>query len=284
MRINPDVTIIGSGPAGLSAAINCAAEGLKVLIVEKSRTGGQAYWSNRIENVLGFPSGITGAALAKLGKRQASKFGVQFTKNECIGIQKTDTCILTLKDGHKVNCKAIIIACGLQFRPFHDLTQPNPKEIRRYRGKRIAIIGAGNSAAQAAEAFVENKASVSLFSRSNIVESMSAYLYNRLSERIQSFVNPHIHVEKREKGYSINGEPFDDAFAFIGSIPSNSFGLLTNKDGYICTDANFKTSIDGVFAIGDCRANSVKRVSVALGEGAEVTPQVFCYVKGGKSC
>lgn len=277
--MKPDVTIIGAGPAGLSAAINCASEGLRTVILERARIGGQAFWSNSIEN-FAFSMSLNGKQLAQLGKRQASKFGAQFISASVENIIRGEHGMLALKTSKGLlTSKAVIIACGVKLQSLGNVQPADPYTIQRYCGKRIAIIGGGNSAGQAAEAFLNCGSHVTIFSRKSIRLTMSEYLVSRLTGKVNIIIAPNMETLKSKTQCLVNGQTFDAAFAFIGAKPENAFPIINRDDkGFILTNSNLETNIEGIYSIGDIRSGSTKRVASAVGEGSIVTPKVWDYV------
>jgi thioredoxin reductase (NADPH) len=276
--MKPDVTIIGAGPAGLSAAINCASEGLQTVILERARIGGQAFWSNSIEN-FAFSLSLNGKQLAQLGKRQATKFGAQFISAEVSNILKGENGLAVQTSKGLLTSKAIIIACGVKLQSLGRIEPADPYTIQRYCGKRIAIIGGGNSAGQAAEAFLSCGSQVTLFARRPIRHSMSEYLVKRL-KNVPVIVANDMQTLKAKTHCVVNGQTFDAAFAFIGAKPNaEAFSILhRDNEGYILTNTEYQTNVNGIFAIGDIRSGSVKRIASAVGEGSAVTPKVWSLI------
>lgn len=293
-----DVAIIGGGPAGLSAAIGAAAEGLEVAVLV-SEIGGQAGTSSRIENYMGFPGGISGPALASRARRQALKFGATLIPCRVVEVDFVDDCfhILTAS-GSIIRARSVIVASGAQYRRLDPSTDferfegkgvhyaCTPSEVRRKcRCDDVVVIGGGNSAGQAAM-FLSGKARhVHLLVRKDSLrETMSVYLLDRIER------SPNITVHYGCETDSIGGRdevetvtfrnresgaktilPVSDVYVMIGATPNCGFihGLCdVDAHGFIKTDDYFQTSHPRLYAVGDVRAGSVKRVANAAGEGA----------------
>jgi thioredoxin reductase (NADPH) len=283
-----DLAIAGGGPAGLAAAISAASEGLNVRLIDPDTFGGQARWSTAIENVPGFPDGITGQEYANRSLKQARKFGVAtlLDRVDTFCPLRDGTIAVQLASARLLECRALILATGLAPRTFPDtasvfgvLPHAHPDDLPRYAGKSVAIIGAGNSAGQAALALASAGASVSLFSRRPVTATMSRYLIDRLSaitvatETITSIV-------RSNGSLLVNGRSFDAVFPFIGSRPSHLFPVDCDPDRYVLAP-HYATSIPGVFAIGDLRATSPKRIAAAVGDGSAVVPTIHNYLTKG---
>lgn len=302
-----DLLIIGGGPAGLAAAIYAASEGLTTTIIERKPTlGGQAGTSSLIENLIGFPSGISGADLMARSVKQAKKFGVRILHDKVIGVACDLTCtdrLVSLDSGRVLKCRTVLVACGVQYRrlniPGSDHTfgvfyGANPGEMHKWNGKRVAIIGGANSAGQAARGFAKHGADVTMFSRSPIEKGMSTYLVNAIRKEAQVRVREELPVEffqalGKHPAMLLNSaggtEVFDGVFVFIGAEPrTHWFSGKKDDHGFILTGAacnrvaSYETSLPGVFAAGDVRANKSKRVATALGEGAAAVSQVHQYL------
>lgn len=301
-----DLVIIGGGPAGLAAAVYAASEGLKTTIVEKApKLGGQAGTSNLIENLIGFPKGISGATLMERSAQQAARFGVKVIHDTCCGVacDGVDK-FLQLETSRVLHCAAVLIACGVQYRRldipgingiFGVFYGSNPHELPKWAGKRIAIIGGANSAGQAARGFASHGADTTLFSRSPVTKSMSHYLVNALRREAQVRIvegELPLAVEQvggRKVGLTTNsdaGGVFDALFVFIGAEPRTQwFSGQKDSKGFILTGHQvlgdalpYETSLPGIFAAGDVRANTSKRVATALGEGAASISAVHTYL------
>ncbi|HUD70379.1 MAG TPA: FAD-dependent oxidoreductase [Dongiaceae bacterium] len=310
-----DLVIIGAGPAGLSAAVYAASEGLDVLVIEARSPGGQAGSSSRIENYLGFPTGVTGQELANNAFIQAEKFGAEFAvartavRLDCGRPYRVD-----LGTGTVVQARSIIIASGVRYRKpeipnlstfegvgvYYGATQ---MEANLCRGQDVIVVGGGNSAGQAAVYLSGECRSVTVMVRGpGLAQSMSRYLIRRLEEtpniRLQTGTRI-VALEGRSRLERVtwrngNGEStgaeIGHVFLMTGADPNTAWlqgCVRTDDKGYVKTGSDldattleaarwpfsrppglFETSRPGVFAIGDVRAGSVKRVAAAVGEGS----------------
>ena len=311
-RIDPDTiydtVIVGAGPAGLAAAVYAASEGLSTLVLDCRSFGGQAGASSRIENYLGFPTGITGLALMARAYNQAQKFGAEIAiPEEVAKLEDGEDAPFRLRmgNGEKVGTRSLIVASGARYRrpAIANLSDfegtcvhywASPIESRLCAGQEVALVGAGNSAGQAVVYLSRHVKKVWMIVRGSSLEaSMSQYLV----ERIRSLGNVEVLLrteicglegegstltglrwKNRDTG-TLTAHPIGHLFLFIGADPNTDWladsGIALDEKGFIVTgnrDARhpLATSRDGVFAIGDVRAGSVKRVAASVGEGAQV--------------
>ena len=315
-----DVVVVGAGPAGLATAVYAASEGLSVLVLEQRAIGGQAGASSRIENYLGFPTGISGQALAGRAYNQALKFGVELAlpldvrtlQCEAKAQDPHAPLQLSLDNGQVVQARTVVVASGARYRR-PEVAQlarfegsgvsywASPIEARMCAGEEIALLGGGNSAGQAVVYLAPKVKKLHLVIRGQSLEaSMSSYLI----ERIQALPNVELHtntellsLEADDQG-ALSGATYRDRtsgqshscslrhlFLFIGADPNTDWlkGCVTlDPAGFVVTGANgaalLETDRPGVFAIGDVRAGSVKRVAAAVGEGAAVVAQIHQYL------
>ena len=318
-----DLIVVGAGPAGLAAAVYGASEGLSTLIIERDAAGGQAGQSTRIENYLGFPSGLSGSELSRRAMTQARRFGAEFLlTHEVVSIEDHAGVIgLTLDDGAELRAHSVIIATGVSYRrldtPGVDrLTGKGVyygaavSETSSVRGERIHIIGAANSAGQAAIHFAAVAERVTMVVRGG---SLSASMSHYLAERILATPNIHIrcrtaveevrgddHLEevvlRNSESGAVEVEPARALFVLIGAAPRTDWldgRVARDEKGFILagTDVRSKgdgkgwrldrdpylmeTSIPGVFAAGDVRLGSGKRVATAVGEGAAAVMSIW---------
>ena len=318
-----DLIVIGAGPAGLAAAVYGASEGLSTLIVEREATGGQAGQSTRIENYLGFPSGLSGADLSRRAMTQARRFGAEFLlTQEVVSIENHAGVIgVSLADGTELRAHAVIIATGVSYRrlevPGADrLTGrgiyygASISETSSVRGERIHIIGAANSAGQAAIHFATVAEQVTMLVRG---DTLSAGMSHYLAERILATPNIEIrfratidevcggeHLEQvvlRDTGSrERQTEAANALFVFIGAAPRTDWldgKIARDEKGFILAGPDvvakgkvkdwrpdrdpylMETSIPGVFAAGDVRSGSGKRVATAVGEGAAAVMSIW---------
>jgi thioredoxin reductase (NADPH) len=311
--LRTDVLIVGGGPAGVSAAVNVGAEGLSTLVVEDIAIGGQAGASSRIENYMGFPTGISGADLVFRGQIQALRFGACFAmpcRVERLSVEKDGLFCVTVDDGARVLARAVLIATGVRYRrlPIEGLKQfenagvfyaATETEARFCRNTDAVVVGGGNSAGQAAMYLSRVARLVHILVRGeNLSDTMSSYLVQRL--KAQPNIEIHFgtevtalhggdHLERitvRSRGEE-NTLPARALFLMIGASPNT--GWLSNlveldSRGFVKTgktvgaDRPFETSRQGIFAIGDVRAGSVKRVASAAGEGSVVVPGIYEFL------
>jgi thioredoxin reductase (NADPH) len=315
-----DVAIVGAGPAGMAAAVYAASEGLSVLVLDCRAFGGQAGASARIENYLGFPTGITGMALMARAYNQAQKFGTEFAiPAQVVGLEPHKTAhgngfTLRMSNDERVNARAIIIASGVRYRrpevgklaDFEGSSVhywASPLEGRLCAKQEVVLVGAGNSAGQATVYLSSRAAKVWLLARGgDISASMSQYLVDRIGGLSNVEVVTRAEITDLEGRDGIleaihwrvgSGErvrrQIRHLFLFVGADPETDWlsksGVALDSKGFVLTgdDANngrrlFETSVAGVFAIGDVRAGSIKRVAAGVGEGAQVVAALHAYL------
>ena len=305
-----DVAVVGAGPAGLAAAVYAGSEGLSTLVLDCRAFGGQAGASARIENYLGFPTGITGMALMARAYNQAQKFGVEMAIPDEVkslepSLGPNGTFVLKLSNNERANARAVVVASGARYRRLdvanleafeHSSVHywASPLEAKLCAGQEVALVGAGNSAGQAAVYLASQVVKVWLLVRGPSLEaSMSRYLI----DRVRGLANVELVLGAQVSGLEgDNGtltairwrqagretqRAIRHLFLFIGADPNtdwlNESGVALDAKGFVLTGAEagegrrpMETSRAGVFAIGDVRAGSVKRVAAAVGEGAQV--------------
>jgi thioredoxin reductase (NADPH) len=315
-----DLAIIGAGPAGLAAAVYGASEGLKTILIEREAPGGQAGTSSRIENYLGFPTGLPGDELSARALQQAQRFGAELlVAREVVALESDPGPIghaVRLDGGERVLARSLIVATGVSWR---ELDVPGADalvgrgvfygaartEAMNCQGRHVFLVGGGNSAGQAAMFFANYASKVSLLVRgSSLSDSMSHYLIQQLASksnievctrcRIVSVAGERrlesIVVEHRDTGALIT-EPASSVFAFIGADAQTGWlpaSMIRDEDGYICTGRDvmdlvagkqgswplgrdpflLETNEPGIFAAGDVRHGSIKRVASGVGEGS----------------
>ncbi|MBM6576012.1 FAD-dependent oxidoreductase [Microvirga sp. SRT01] len=312
-----DVAVVGAGPAGLATAVYAASEGLSVVVLDARAMGGQAGASSRIENYLGFPTGISGQALAGRAFNQALKFGAEVAIP--VGVERLDCdgehLTLVCSGDRRIAAATVVIASGARYRR-PDV--PNlatfegagisywvsPIEARLCAGEDVALVGGGNSAGQAVVFLAPQVNRLHLIVRRPLVETMSRYLI----DRIAALPNVEVHV-----GYEVaalegdriggltaatfrnrhDGTTYSCAlrhlFLFIGADPNADWArdcVDTDEKGFVVTGnaaLPLETSKPGVFAIGDVRAGSTKRVAAAVGEGAAVVAQIHALLADRKA-
>jgi thioredoxin reductase (NADPH) len=307
-----DVVIVGAGPAGLAGAVYAGSEGLSVLVLDCRAFGGQAGASARIENYLGFPTGISGMALMARAYNQAQKFGVEMAiPDEVMGLDpsgggENGPFVLKLSNSERAMARSIVIATGARYRrlavdgleAFEGASVhywASPLEAKLCSGQEVALIGAGNSAGQAAVYLASHVAKVWLLVRGpDLAASMSRYLVDRIAglSNVEVLTQTNVTglegrggvleaIRWRQKSGEDVRRPMQHLFLFIGADPNTQWlsgsGVALDAKGFVLTggDCNesrnpLETSRRGVFAIGDVRSGSVKRVAAAVGEGAQV--------------
>jgi thioredoxin reductase (NADPH) len=314
-----DVAIVGAGPAGLAASVYASSEGLSVLALDCRAFGGQAGASARIENYLGFPTGISGMHLMARAHVQALKFGVEMAIPDEASALSTDSegFRIDLADGEAVRARAVVVACGARYRRLDvaELDQfegstvhywASPLEARLCAGEEVALVGGGNSAGQAVVFLSGRVSKVCLLVRGSGLEAtMSRYLIDRIAAL------PNVELIRHAEVTGLEGEegrlravtwrdqrtgeetrrPLRHLFLFIGAEPNTDWlaasGAKLDAKGFVVTGTaaspcgqGLETSLPGVFAIGDTRSGSVKRVAAAVGEGAQVVAQLHTYLAG----
>ena len=310
-----DVIVVGAGPAGLAVAVYAASEGLSVLVVDSRSFGGQAGASSRIENYLGFPTGISGQALTARAFLQAQKFGAQFAVP--VSVVELDCSQpplhrVALDNGVSIYGRTVVIASGARYR------RPEIENLDRFEatsvsywattieatlceGRDIVLVGGGNSAGQAAVFLAAHARQVHLAVRSSGLDaSMSRYLIDRIKAtpnidlRVRTAVTglsgtadgtlESIDMTCRESGDSRRVDA-RHMFLFIGADPNTQWldrRITLDNKGFVTTGSDpqlsLATSSPGVFAIGDVRRGSVKRVAAGVGEGAAAVAQIHAYL------
>lgn len=310
-----DVVVVGAGPAGLAAAVYAASEGLCTLVIEGIAPGGQAGTSSKIENYLGFPTGISGQRLASRAQLQAMKFGVRFaisrevvTAEQINGIHK-----LTLAGGISVCSRSVVIASGAQYRK---LSLENYSQFENHgiyyaatamesllcRDNEVIVVGGGNSAGQAAVFLSGIARHVHHIVRGkSLAATMSQYLISRIESSTRITLYTESEIVKLEgqsalqrvtwvdrRSGDLTEKPIGNVFVMIGAEPNSGwlFGTVKlDKKGFIVTGGTegfemtpYATSVPGMFAVGDVRSTSVKRVASAVGEGSVVISDVHRYL------
>jgi thioredoxin reductase (NADPH) len=313
-----DVVVIGAGPAGLATSVYAASEGLSVLTIDCRSFGGQAGASARIENYLGFPTGISGMALMGRAFSQAQKFGVEIAiPDEAVKLEcGNEPCRVELKTGERVQARTIVLATGARYRRLdvERLEQfegtsvhywASPLEADLCAGREVALVGGGNSAGQATVFLAGRAQRVTLIARRPLEQTMSQYLIERIRAQPNIDVVIGCEVSALEgDGNDLRSVRWRDRqtgtekireirylFSFIGAEPNTdwlrSSGIRLDGRGFILTDEEIgdgllplETSRRGVFAVGDVRACSVKRVAASVGDGAQVVAAIHKYLAG----
>ena len=319
-----DLAIVGGGPAGLAAAVYGASEGLRTVVLERFAPGGQAGSSMRIENYLGFPTGLTGSELAGRAALQANKFGARIAVPTPVKGLAFDQAypVLQLDGGETVTAKCLLIATGAEYRRLDvdGCSQyegrgvyyaATPNEVQQCRGACVVVVGGGNSAGQAAVFLAGLARQVLLVIRGDdLYKSMSSYLAHRIEATsnielcCQTTIrrmtgDGHLGAVEMVDGTTGQGRAVETpaVFSFIGAVPRTDWlpgEIETDSKGFVRTGAALaqsphwtaqrqpfflETSRPGVFAAGDVRADSVKRVASAVGEGAMAVQFVHEYLK-----
>jgi thioredoxin reductase (NADPH) len=317
-----DVVVVGAGPAGLAAAVYGASEGLRTIVVEREAPGGQAGASSRIENYLGFPAGVSGDELASRALQQARRMGAEILVTRTILRINADTRQLHLDGGDVLHARTIILACGVSWRrlPLDGFERlagrgisygASRSEAPSTHGHDVHIVGAGNSAGQAALFFSAHARSVTLLCRSDTLgKSMSRYLMDQVASR------PNVGVRCRTEVVAVHGDASLEAidvrdrdtgdvtrlasgglYIFIGADAETSWlpeDITLDHNGFVLTGPDMRTtgrwtldrdpylletSVPGVFACGDVRFGPVKRVAAAVGEGSMAIAFVHQYLR-----
>ncbi len=317
-----DTVIVGAGPAGLAAAVYGASEGLRTIVVEREAPGGQAGTSSRIENYLGFPSGVSGDELSSRALQQARRLGAEILVTRSITRIDTATHQAFLDGGDVLRTRTIILACGVSWRHlgiegfdrlvgrgiFYGAAR---SEAPNVHGLDVQIIGAGNSAGQAAMFFSTHARSVTILYRGETLEkSMSRYLVDQLATRANIRVLFRTEVTAAHGDASLEAIDVHDAatgtttrlesgglFIFIGADAETAWlppEVALDGRGYVLTGSDVRaagrwqldrdpylleTSVPGIFACGDVRFSPVKRVAAAVGEGSMAIAFVHQYLR-----
>jgi thioredoxin reductase (NADPH) len=314
-----DVAVVGAGPAGLATGVYAASEGLSVLVLDGRAFGGQAGASARIENYLGFPTGITGIALMARAYNQARKFGTEMAiPDRVTGLSAPDDTgrlVLHLHNGERVTARSVVIASGARYRRLGvqnlDAFEASsvhywasPLEARLCADQEVALVGAGNSAGQAAVYLASQGAKVKMIVRgTDLGATMSRYLVDRIEGHAnidlvtgaeiiglegRDGILEAVRWRSRADAQEVR-QPLRHLFLFIGADPNTDWlagsGVALDGKGFALTgeDAGadrhpLETSRRGVFAIGDVRAKSIKRVAAAVGEGAQVVAALHAFL------
>jgi thioredoxin reductase (NADPH) len=311
-----DVVVIGAGPAGLATSVYAGSEGLKVLTLDCRSFGGQAGASNRIENYLGFPTGISGMALMGRAFNQAQKFGVEMAiPDEAVKLEcGMDPFRLQLANGERIKARSAVIATGARYRRldvegldrFEGASVhywASPMEASLCANEEIALVGGGNSAGQAVVFLAGQARKVWLLVRKPLEATMSHYLIERIEQLPNVEVMTGVEVSRLEgesgqlsrvcwRKLASGEEGCSDVshlFSFIGAEPNTDWlaasGLRVDARGFLLTGAEagenrlaLETSRAGVFAVGDVRASSVKRVAASVGDGAQVVALLHAWL------
>jgi thioredoxin reductase (NADPH) len=322
-----DIAVVGAGPAGLATAVYAASEGLHVVVLDCRAPGGQAGASARIENYLGFPTGISGQALAGRAFVQAQKFGAeimipaQAAALDCSKAGRDGELSLQLSDARRLRSRTVVVASGARYR------RPAVPRLSEFEGRgiwywasaleakmcakaEVALVGGGNSAGQAAVLLAQHATKVSMLIRGpSLAASMSRYLIDRID------ATPNIELQAHTELTELHGDlaegltavswrdqqtgveekrPIRNVFLFVGAEPETRWlegcGVALDSHGFVLTGqataspsagylpAPLESNVPGVFAVGDVRSGSVKRVGGAIGEGAAAVALIHQYL------
>ncbi|WP_144109869.1 FAD-dependent oxidoreductase [Paraburkholderia sp. BCC1886] len=319
-----DVAIVGAGPAGLAAAVYAATEGLSVAVFDQRAPGGQAGASSRIENYLGFPTGISGQALAARAFQQALKFGAHLAiPGKVLDVSRQEgNFVLTLQDGQRIGARTVVVASGAAYRkpdvPGFERFEgrgtyywASTIEAKLVKGQDIVLMGGGNSAGQAVVFLANFARSIRVLIRAgDLNASMSRYLIDRIGSLPNVTLCTHcvlrrlegdeaglteVHIRREAEGID-EAVPTRHLFLFIGADPKTdwlvSSGVEFDNRGFVMTGSArsesrrseagayylLETSVPGLFAVGDVRSESAKRVAAAVGDGAAVVSQIHAYL------
>lgn len=317
-----DLVVVGAGPAGLASAVYAASEGLNVIVLDANAPGGQAGSSSKIENYFGFPTGISGQALAGRGISQARKFGaevavpVEVKQLECNANNAFD---IRLDNGEQISARSVVIATGARYR------KPSLPRLESFEGRGIyygatfmeanicskqviVVNGGGNSAGQAAVFLSSHARHVHIIVRGpELAASMSHYLIQRIetapnitlhtnTEIVELIGNTNLTgIKWKEKGAQVEEVPISHVFLFLGAEPNTAWlgdCINLDKNGFVLTGHDaadehwplerapyfLETSRPGIFAVGDVRSASVKRVAAAVGEGASAIQTIHAFL------
>ena len=311
-----DLVVIGAGPAGLATSVYAGSEGLSVLTIDCRSFGGQAGASARIENYLGFPTGISGMALMGRAFSQAQKFGVEIAiPDEAVRLDcGNDPCHIQLATGERVQARSVVLAMGARYRRLgvERLDEfdgsgvhywASPLEADLCADQEVALVGGGNSAGQATVFLAGRARQVTLIARRPLSETMSQYLIERIEAQPNVEVvigcevsalegvdgNLHAITCTNRASGTVTRRPIRYLFSFIGAEPNTdwlrSSGVRLDDRGFVLTGNEagdgrlpLETSRRGIFAVGDVRSSSVKRVAASVGDGAQVVAAIHAYL------
>ena len=311
-----DLAVVGAGPAGLAAAVYGASEGLQTIVLESIAPGGQAGTSSKIENYLGFPTGISGEALAGRAQVQAQKFGARLAVSRAVVALDCDEepYRLSLDDGARIRARDVVIATGARYRKLDvpDFERfegqgiyyaATAMEANLCRASEVIVVGGGNSAGQAAVFLSRTARHVYVLVRGDgLAATMSDYLVQRIEHSAQISLHTHAEIVGLEGESALSGvvwrnrqsgaetrKPVSAIFAMIGAEPNTGWvdGCLElDAQGFVLTgaragqgaDSPYATSRPGVYAVGDVRSGSVKRVASGVGEGSVVVQAVHRFL------
>ena len=301
-----DVVIVGAGPAGLAAAVYASSEGLDALVVERDSIGGQAGTSTRIRNYLGFARGLSGAELAQRAYQQAWVFGATFLLTRDVhGLDaQSEEFTVAISGGTTVRARTVVLGMGVSYRRLdvpaladYDgvgvFYGSSPSEARQFTGASVFVVGGANSAGQAAVHLARYAKSVTLTCRSALEKSMSRYLIDEIEGKgnirilegaqvVDAAGGGRLETLTLRGADGVETVPADALFILIGAEPRTEWlpvEIDRDERGFVLTGSDYGTSVPGIFAIGDVRSGSVKRVASAVGEGSVVIQHVHRYLE-----
>ncbi|HEY5873185.1 MAG TPA: FAD-dependent oxidoreductase [Gaiellaceae bacterium] len=301
-----DVVIVGAGPAGLAAAVYASSEGLDALVVERDSIGGQAGTSTRIRNYLGFARGLSGAELAQRAYQQAWVFGATFLLTRDVhGLDaQSEEFTVAISGGTTVRARTVVLGMGVSYRRLdvpaladYDgvgvFYGSSPSEARQFTGASVFVVGGANSAGQAAVHLARYAKSVTLTCRSALEKSMSRYLIDEIEGKgnirilegaqvVDAAGGGRLESLTLRRADGVETVPADALFILIGAEPRTEWlpvEIDRDERGFVLTGSDYGTSVPGIFAIGDVRSGSVKRVASAVGEGSVVIQHVHRYLE-----
>jgi len=291
-----DILIVGAGPSGLQSAVIAASEGYNTLVLERGDIGGQIGSTSLLRNYLGFPDGVSGREFARRARAQAEGFGAQFEELECAHIESHgDLLVATCANGTTFETQTILLALGLQWKtlqiPGVDKQNvyygPNLQHIASMANANVHILGAGNSAGQAADYLSTRARSVTIYTRhASLVETMSLYLVHDIQRAVtintyctitEILGDSHVQALLLSNGETVD---CDVLLVMVGLEPKTTWlPCACDQHGYVLAP-EFATDIPGLFASGDVRSGTIKRVSVAIGEGTAAMLTIESHLKG----
>lgn len=285
-----DLAIIGAGPAGLSAAIYAASEGLDTVVLEaESQVGGQIAHSSLVENFLGWPKGLSGGALTWKAAQQASKFGALLLRGApAVGLSSAEP---HLVQGPDLRALAVLLCTGARYREL-DVAPVEQRvhyaatmaEAMAAKGRHAVVLGGGNSAGQAALFLARGCRQVDVVCRYKLELTMSTYLLDRIQRHPRIRVHEGANITRmcrRWVHWDSGRSPARDVFCLIGSTANTAWlppSVGLDEHGFVITDSAFKTAVPGVFAAGDVRSGSVKRVATGIGDAAAAVTAIHAYL------
>ena len=305
-----DLVVVGSGPAGLTAALYAAREGISTLVVERAGVGGQAGVTELLDNFPGFPEGVTGADFAARLRQQAERFGVEvLTAQDVVEVGVDgDYRTVTTAGGQELRCTVVLLALGSTYRR---LGVPGEEDFigagvhfcatcdgAFYKGRKVLVVGGGNSAGEEGVFLTRFSPDVTIATNGDGLTA-SKVVITKVEENPAMTVRPHTTVAEFKGETTLTSvvledtvsgerteESFDGVFVFIGLSPNTDVVkelVELDPQGFITTDAALQTSVPGVFAAGDVRAGATKQAASAAGEGAAVALGIRRYVEGRTS-